>query len=95
MKKEIWEETFCEEKKLVILIFCEENIFVLNKKLWEKKICDKNSITQILTKLKNSNFYKTPKLKLWQISKTQIATKFKNSNCDETQKLKLWLNSKT
>ena len=60
---------------------------------------------------KNSNYDKTPKLKLWQNSKTsnsgktqklkflqiktQIVTKLKNSNCEETQKLKLWRNSKT
>ena len=43
-----------------------------------------NSITEILTKLKNSNcdenFDKNQKLKLWQKSKTQIVTKLKNLN---------------
>ena len=52
---------------------------------------------QIVTKLKNSNSYITPKLKWQQYSKTQIVTKLKtqiwtklkNSNCDHTQKHKL------
>ena len=44
--------------------------------------CDKNSNTQIVTKLKNSKSDKTQKLKWWQ-----------NSNCDKTQKLKLLANS--
>ena len=40
-----------------------------------------------MTKLKNSNFHKTQKLKFGQNSKTQIVTKLKNSNCDKTQSL--------
>ena len=64
-----------------------------------------------MTKLQNSNFYKTQKLKLWQNSKTQIVTKLKkfflqnsktqiltklkNSNSDKTKQIKLWKNSKT
>ena len=46
---------------------------------------------QIVTKLKNSNGDKNPKLKLWRKSncdKTQIVTKLKlwrNSNCDKSQ----------
>ena len=51
--------------------------------MWQKK----NSKTQIMTRLKNSNNDKTQKFKLWQNSK--------NSNCDKTQKIKLWLNSET
>ena len=57
-----------------------------------------------MTKVKNSNWDKTQKPKLDQISKTQmvreknsktqIMTKLKNSNCDQTQTLKLRQNSK-
>ena len=43
--------------------------------------------TQIVTKLKNFNYDKTPK--------TQIVTKLKNTNCDKIQKLKLGQNLKT
>ena len=39
-----------------------------------------------MTKLKNLNFDKTQKLKLWQNSKSQIVTKLKNLNFDKTRK---------
>ena len=59
-------------------------------KLWH------DSKTQIVTKLKNSNYDKTKKnSKLWLNSKIQIVTNLKNSNCDKTIKKKLWQNSKT
>ena len=48
-----------------------------------------NSNTQIVTKLKNSNFDKTQKLKLGQNSKIRIVTKLKNSNCDKTLKTQI------
>ena len=38
--------------------------------------------------LKNINFDKTQKLKLWWNSTTQIVIKLKKINCDETQKPK-------
>ena len=66
-----------------------------NKKNWN---CDKtktqngkNSKTQIMTKLKNSNFDKTHKLKLWQNSKTQIVKKNykKKSRFDKTKKTQI------
>ena len=50
-----------------------QKLNLLRKKLKKSK-CDK---TQIVTKLKNSNYDKN--------SKTQIVTKLKNSNCDESQ----------
>ena len=37
-------------------------------------------------KLKNSNCYKTQKLKLWWNSETQIVLKLKNTKCDKTKK---------
>ena len=40
--------------------------------------------SQIVTKLKNSNCYKTPKLNVWQNSKTQMLAKLKNLNRDKT-----------
>ena len=58
-----------------------------------------NSKTQIVIKLKNSNYDQTQKLKLWKNSKTKIVIKlnfWQNSSCDKTQivtKLKLWQNS--
>ena len=39
-----------------------------------------------MTKLKNSNFDKTQKLKLRPNAKFLNVTKFKNSNCDKTKK---------
>ena len=63
-----------------------------------------------MTKLKNSNYDKTQKLKLWQNSKNPIVTKLKKiqlwpnstnqivtplSSESETRKHKLWQNSKT
>jgi hypothetical protein len=42
----------------------------------------------MVTKLENSNYDKTKKLKMWQNSKTQNVTKLKNSNCDKTWKMK-------
>ena len=53
---------------------------VTNPELWH------SSKTQIVTKLKNSNYDKDQKFKLWHEVKTQIATKLKISNCDKTQK---------
>ena len=47
-----------------------------------------------MTKLNNSKFYKSQKLKIWQNSKTQNVTRLKNENCGKTQKLKKWENSK-
>ena len=44
--------------------------------------------------LKNSNFYKTRKIKILQNSKTQIVTKLKKLNGNKIQKIKLWQNSK-
>ena len=54
-----------------------------------------NSITEIVTRLKNSNNDKTQELKLRQnstsqimmYSKTQIVTKLKYWNIDKTQKI--------
>ena len=37
-----------------------------------------------MTKLKNSNFDKTQKLKLWQNSKTQIGIKLCSDSCDSS-----------
>ena len=50
-----------------------------------------NSKTQMVTKLKNSNGDKTPKVKWWQNSKSQIVTKLKKTQV--VTKLKLWENS--
>ena len=81
--------------------------------VWQlKKICDKtkklkklwrNSKTQIVTKPKNLNCYKTQNLKLWKIrnpncdktkKKSSLKKKLKkNLNCDQTQWLQLWQNS--
>ena len=47
-----------------------------------------NSKTHIVTKLKNSKFYQTQKLKFWQNSKTKIAKKFQNLNCDSSERSK-------
>ena len=63
-------------------------------------------VLKIVTKLKNSNYDKSQKTKLWQNSKTQIVSKIKtqntqnltklqNSNCDKTPKINLWQNRKT
>ena len=46
----------------------------------KKSNCEKNTKTQIVLKLKNSNC---------DNSKTQIVTKLKNLNGDKTQKFKL------
>ena len=69
-------------------------IFFLPRNFFHKK----NWKTQMVIKLKNSNFDETQKLILWWNSKTQIVIKLKiqiviklkNSKCEETQKLKLW-----
>jgi uncharacterized membrane protein len=45
-------------------------------------------ITQIVTKLKNTNCDKTQKLNLGHYSKTKTVTKLKKSNFDITQKHK-------
>ena len=55
--------------------------------MWEK-----NSTTQIVTKLKNLNCNKTQKLELGQIS-TQSLTNFKNSNGDQIQQIVTKLNN--
>ena len=70
----------------------------------------KNSKTQIVPKLKKSNYCQTQKLlwwnqnfdelqklNLWWYSKTQMVTKLKKSNCDISKKktLKMWQKSKT
>ena len=52
----------------------------------------RNSKTQIVTKLKNSNCYRTQILNLRKNSKIQILLKLNNTNCDKTQKTKLWQN---
>ena len=54
----------------------------------------KNSNTQIVTKLKNLDSDKTKQLKLRQ-PLIQIVTKLKHTIGDNTQKLKLFKNSKT
>ena len=46
---------------------------------------DKIQKNQIVTKLNNSNYDKTQKLKMRQNSKTKIVTTLKNSNGDITQ----------
>ena len=48
------------------------------KKNMIEQVCDENSTTQIVTRLK-----------LWQNLKTQNVMKLKNLVCDKTQKLKL------
>ena len=53
-KPKLWHNSHCEKKK---------NLKILNvtkHQLWQ------NSRTQIMTKIKNSNYDKTQKLKLWQ-----------------------------
>ena len=67
-------------------------------KLWQI------SKTQIVTKLKKSNWdkilnSKCDKIKkknqiVTKLKKNPIVTKLKNKKCDKTQKLKLWQNSK-
>ena len=60
------------------------------KKLWQNSktqiVKKKNLKTLNVTKLKNSNFDKTQKLKLRPKTKILNVTKFKNSNCDKTKK---------
>ena len=51
--------------------------------------CDKTKLTFIVTKLNNSNYDKTEKLKFKQESRTQMVNIMKNSNCNKT------LNSKS
>ena len=70
------------------------NNYIFPSFFWPKKFHKKNSTTQIVMKLKNSNCDETQKLNFFSNSKTQIMMKLKNSNCDQTPKLKLWWNSK-
>ena len=50
----------------------------------QKIKCWQNSTSQTVTKLKNSNCYKTQKFK-FENSITQIVAKLKNSNCDSSK----------
>ena len=66
----------CEYKNL-------DGKFVMNQ------FYEENSKTQIVTKVKNSN-YDNSKTQIWTKLKTLIVTKLTNSSCDRTQNLKLW-----
>ena len=55
----------------------------------QKLKCWQHFKTQIVTKLKKTNFDKTQKLKLWQNSKIQILRKLKNTNCGENSKTQI------
>ena len=65
--------------------------------MWEKKLKESKTqnvtILKKITKLKNSNWDKTQKLKLWQNEKTWTVTKLKKSNCHLTKKNLWWQKS--
>ena len=62
---------YVQKKQNVIFFKCDKKIEMKNS------VCDRNSKTQIGTKLKDSNWYNTQKLKLGQNFKTQVVTKIK------------------
>ena len=103
-KLKLWQKSSCnssdssDQKKAFpkknsfhIFFFTIFPSFFLPKKNFTKK----NSNTQIVMKLKNSNCDETQKLKLWKNSKTQIVIKLKNSKVTKLKKINLWQKSKT
>ena len=95
IQKSLWWKKFSDEN-----VFVKNNKKlskkIVVKKIWWKKIllkifflfelvCDENSITRIVTKLKNLIYYKNLKIKIWKIWKTQVVTILNNLNCDIAQ----------
>ena len=94
-KKTNWRNicfTFFVRKKSLIKKMMKKKCWKIIKNLILTKLkMGRNTHTQNVTKLQNSNCNKTQKLKLWQIPTTKIVTKLKNLFVTN----KIWENSKT
>ena len=67
-----------------------QNLRTLNKTKLKNLTCEKLKTQNV----KNSNFDKTEKLKIWQNWKTQILTKLKILKYNQTKKIELRQNFK-